>query len=32
MPYTPDYVIPEGAPEPEILGLRELTYGEVTTS
>ncbi|GAQ85930.1 hypothetical protein KFL_002610160 [Klebsormidium nitens] len=27
VPYTPDYVIPEGAPEPEILALRELTYG-----
>lgn len=28
VPYTPDYVIPEGVPEPEILGLQELTYGK----
>ncbi|CAC9533338.1 conserved hypothetical protein [Leishmania infantum JPCM5] len=25
-PYSPDYVIPEGAPTPEILGLQSLTY------
>ncbi|KAG5494420.1 hypothetical protein GH5_02438 [Leishmania sp. Ghana 2012 LV757] len=25
-PYSPDYVIPEGAPDPEILGLQSLTY------
>ncbi|KAK7201372.1 Solute carrier (proton/amino acid symporter), TRAMD3 or PAT1 [Novymonas esmeraldas] len=25
-PYSPDYVIPDGAPTPEILGLQSLTY------
>jgi hypothetical protein len=28
VPYTPDYVIPEGAPEPEILALQQLTHGK----